>query len=190
MTVNHPALSVPDEDTNAIHVDPTFTDRLAPGVRGYTVDVDGALYIPIIEADTPGIGDVSRYLDSLPRDRTVKVPCVISDRLRDMLARRSFVPSQEWSAEHGEHVEVFVREPVPEVVAAELTWLRRALAHVRSEYQRTDEYRRRLESLQTAQVEVVEAAESLLAKRTPRGGNDSRVRLREGLRDLHRLETA
>jgi len=65
-------------------------DELASGVRGYTRDVDGALWIPIIIADDPGSGAVGRYLDSLPRDREVRVPNVFSSRLAGMLMRRGF----------------------------------------------------------------------------------------------------
>lgn len=56
---------------------------LAPGVEGATRDwPDGTFELAGIRATRPGHGDVSRYLDSLPRDRTVG----------RMLARRGFVP--------------------------------------------------------------------------------------------------
>jgi len=71
---------------------PGHEPRLAPGVRGYTVWSGGALYIPIIVADSEGTGDVGRYLDSLPRDRTVKFPTVLNPRLCGMLRRRGFRP--------------------------------------------------------------------------------------------------
>ena len=66
---------------------------LAPGVEGATRDwSDGTFELVGIRAVTPGAGDVGRYLDSLPRDRTVVVPFVTSQRLTQMLARRGFVP--------------------------------------------------------------------------------------------------
>ncbi len=78
------------------------------GVRGYTVEYDGALYIPVILADVPGRGDVGRYLDSLPHDRIIRVPTVTSDILEGMLRRRGFVLIRE-TAPDGEHVEVWER---------------------------------------------------------------------------------
>ena len=61
------------------------------------MDVDGALYVPIIEAERPGSGDVGRYLDSLPRDRRVVIPNVMSERLAGMLERRGFTLTTEWA---------------------------------------------------------------------------------------------
>ena len=81
---------------------------LGEGVRGYTVEADGALYIPVIVAEDPGRGDVGRYLDSLPRDRVVRVPTVTSDVLEGMLRRRGFVLTGE-TAPNGENVEVWER---------------------------------------------------------------------------------
>ena len=85
-------------------------DELAPGVWGYTTATPDALYIPIIQAETPGSGDVGRYLDSLPSDRTIRVPNVLSDILAAMLARRGFVEGSEWSSEFGEQVRVWERQ--------------------------------------------------------------------------------
>ncbi len=82
---------------------------LAPGVRGYTIEAHGALYIPVIMADVPGRGDVGRYLDSL-KDRVVRVPTVTSDVLEGMLRRRGFVLIEE-TAPNGESVEVWERKP-------------------------------------------------------------------------------
>jgi len=100
------------EDTNQLNVDPrTFQlmQELAPGVYGYTMEHEGALYVPLLVAENPGTGQVRAYLDSLPRDRTVKFPCVISSILEAALLRRGFVPSVEWSDTHQEHVDVLVR---------------------------------------------------------------------------------
>lgn len=63
---------------------------LAPGVRGYAVESEGKVWIPVIYAEKEGSGDVGRFLDSLsPR---CAVPTVTSSRLMGMLARRGFVP--------------------------------------------------------------------------------------------------
>ena len=84
-------------------------EQLAPGVTGYTREWNDSLYIPYIRADREGNGDVGRYLDSLPTDRRVVVPCVISKRLEGMLKRRGFTPAWEWSEYMGEHVEIWER---------------------------------------------------------------------------------
>jgi hypothetical protein len=69
--------------------------ELAPGVRGYSVDVDGELYIPLVIAEKPGNGDVGRFLNSLPVDKIVKFPNVLNRRLAGMLHRRGFVTHVE-----------------------------------------------------------------------------------------------
>lgn len=84
-------------------------EELAPGVWGHRFDTPEGIYIPVINASRPGSGEVGRYLDSLPRDRRVVFPVVISERLRGMLEQRGFVASREWSEEFGEDVEIMVR---------------------------------------------------------------------------------
>lgn len=81
----------------------------AAGIEGYVVEDGGAFYIPVIIARNPGRGDCGRWLDSLPRDRTIKVPGVMSRRLAGMLERRGFVVEREWADEFQEMVEVYVR---------------------------------------------------------------------------------
>jgi hypothetical protein len=97
------------DDTNNLNVDPMPLDVLAPGLRGYTMEVDGALYVPLVVADNPGHGAMRRYLDALPRDRTIKFPTVINGLLEGMLQRRGFVLEYEGSSEHQQTVEVYVR---------------------------------------------------------------------------------
>ena len=84
--------------------------ELAPGVHGWYFDMPNGIYIPVITADKPGSGDVGRYLDSLPRDRDVKFPSVLSSVLRGMLIRRGFVDAVEFAEEYGENVEIMVRK--------------------------------------------------------------------------------
>jgi len=88
---------------------PGHEPRLAPGVRGYTVWSHGELYVPLVIADHEGRGDVARYLDTLPTDRVVKFPTVVSVRLIDMLLRRGFA----WATEMTPHgpCELLVRCP-------------------------------------------------------------------------------
>lgn len=81
-------------------------ERLAPGVRGYTIEEDDAIYIPMIVAEDEGSGDVGAYLDSLPTDRIIKIPDVISPRLREMLLRRGYVVAWEYAPEFEEDVEI------------------------------------------------------------------------------------
>ena len=64
--------------------------RIAAGVRGTAFDLPEGIYIPLLRAENPGNGDVSRFLDSLPTDRRVVFPSVISRKLDEMLARRGF----------------------------------------------------------------------------------------------------
>lgn len=63
----------------------------------------------MIAAERPGRGDVARYLDSLPKNRRVVFPTVISALLRGMLQRRGFELTSEWSPEFGEHVDIYER---------------------------------------------------------------------------------
>jgi hypothetical protein len=90
-------------------------EELAPGLRGYTVEVDGALYIPMVMADEPGSGALSAYLDSLPHDKTIKFPTVISRILREALERRGYVERVERVKDGplaGEIAQVWVRDAV------------------------------------------------------------------------------
>jgi hypothetical protein len=99
-------------DTNVLFVDNGIfphLDELAPGLFGYTVEYEGALYVPLVVADDPGHGACSRYLDSLPRDRTIKFPTVISSKLEGALQRRGFTLELEYSTEFQTHVDVYVR---------------------------------------------------------------------------------
>lgn len=99
------------EDSNAIDFSRLFgfIEPLAEGVYGYTNEPeDGSLWIPLIQAAQAGSGDVGRYLDSLPRDRKVVVPTVLSSRLAGMLERRGFEPRME--VLDGEMAEAYVRD--------------------------------------------------------------------------------
>lgn len=71
--------------------------EIAPGVHGTAFDMFDGIYIPLVRATQEGNGDVSRFLDALPRDRRVVFPNVVSDKLRAMLERRGFVAT--WDAE-------------------------------------------------------------------------------------------
>jgi hypothetical protein len=91
-------------------VDPE--EMLAPGVRGYSVETERGLYVPVIIAIDEGSGNVGRYLDSLPRDRRVVVPNVMNSLLAAMLERRGFTRAREWADEpFDEWIEVYERGP-------------------------------------------------------------------------------
>lgn len=90
-------------------ITPGQEPEIAPGVRGYTVEKDGALYVPLVIASTPGDGAVGRFLDALPADRPVKFPNVLSPKLAGMLQRRGFRRVYEFDEESGEDVPVWVR---------------------------------------------------------------------------------
>lgn len=83
--------------------------EIALGVRGYTIEHNDALYVPLVIATRPGEGDVARFLDGLPVDRTVKFPNVINRQLAGMLHRRGFRLTHEFDETLGESVAVWVR---------------------------------------------------------------------------------
>lgn len=89
----------------------TGRERLADGVFGYCLETDRGLYVPWIMAEREGSGDVGRYLDSLPTDRRVVFPTILSARLAAMLGRRGFVATVEWAEEYEEWVEIMERLP-------------------------------------------------------------------------------
>lgn len=94
---------------NEAPADPALLDLLAPGVLGYTVLHEGALYIPFLQAEQEGSGAVGQYLDRLPTGQRLVVPNVLSARLAGMLARRGFTRGQEYSEELVCWVEVWQR---------------------------------------------------------------------------------
>src|SRR5438093_445314 len=71
-------------------------EELYPGLWGYTMEDDGALYIPWIVADKPGNGALRAYLDNLEakETRSIKFPNVINQALAEYLARRGYKPIQ------------------------------------------------------------------------------------------------
>lgn len=105
-------VKVPDEAMKAIAEarGPLGLELIAPGVAGYGVQTKEAIYFPVIEALHPGNGDVGRWLDSLPTDRTIRIPDVLNPKLRGMLERRGYVPVFEYAEEFEEDVEVMERK--------------------------------------------------------------------------------
>ena len=83
---------------------------LAPGVYGNYFDTPNGIYIPVLSAERPGSGDVARFLDGLPKNRTIKFPTVLANNLRGMLLRRGFIDRQEFAPEYNAPVEIMVRE--------------------------------------------------------------------------------
>lgn len=74
-------------------------EDLAPGVKGIVFEEAGILYIGVLAATTPFNGDVGRYLDSIPKSKTVRVMDVMEPILEGMLERRGYdyveVPAEE-----------------------------------------------------------------------------------------------
>ena len=86
-------------------------DEIGKASGGYAIeDKDGSIYIPVVLMEPPGQGDGGRFLDSLPRDRTIKFPNVVSAVLAGMLERRGFTVVQEWADEYDDYVDVYVRK--------------------------------------------------------------------------------
>lgn len=86
--------------------------ELAPGVKGYTIDNDDGLWIPVIYAENQGSGQVAAYLDSLPTDRQVTFPNVMNPKLAEMLARRNFHLVQLHHPDVGRY-DAWRRKPCP-----------------------------------------------------------------------------
>ena len=83
---------------------------LAPGVRGYQIEVrKGEVYIPLIAAEEEGSGLVSQFLDALPTSVTVKFPNVVNGKFVGMLKRRGFVCLIEHCDRTDEDVAVWTR---------------------------------------------------------------------------------
>lgn len=86
--------------------------KLGEGVWGHELDEgESGIYYPVIAAERPGTGDVGRWLDALPTNRTIKFPTVISAKLAMMLERRGYVLLREWAEEFNEFAEVWTRAP-------------------------------------------------------------------------------
>jgi len=84
-------------------------DELAPGLRGYTVEIGNDIYIPVLMADQPGQGALTSYLDKLEASgKTVKIPTVLSDHLAAYLKRRGYKPI--WEESELGPVEVWTKE--------------------------------------------------------------------------------
>lgn len=86
---------------------PGAEPTIAVGVRGMAFDMTSGIYISLVIAEKPGNGDVSRFLDHLPKDRRVVFPSVLNPKLRAMLARRGF--KEAWDPEGD--CEIFERLP-------------------------------------------------------------------------------
>lgn len=83
--------------------------RLAEGVRGFAFDTVNGIYITAIHADKIGSRHVSKFLDSLPRDKRIVFPVVVSPRLRAMLIRRGYVERWEIGEPYQDDIPVMER---------------------------------------------------------------------------------
>jgi len=86
-------------------------DEIAPGVFGYAMEHAGSTYYPIVmtKDKNKGKGCVTRFLNSLSTNKTIKFPNVILQTLKDSLLKRGFKIEHELDEEFGEMVEVLVR---------------------------------------------------------------------------------
>lgn len=93
-------------------IDPAKTSHaLGVGVYGYSVETENGLYIPVVQAQHEGNGDVGRWLDSLPTDRRIVFASVFSPRLAGMLERRGWTFIEELNPRAGEMVPCWQRGP-------------------------------------------------------------------------------
>lgn len=84
---------------------------LGVGVEGVKiVGEDGITNFPVVMAVKPGNGDVGRWLDALPKEKTYRIPGVINAKLAGMLNRRGWKQISEFAPEFGEYVGVYERE--------------------------------------------------------------------------------
>jgi hypothetical protein len=88
-------------------------DQLGPGIFGLAFEHPEGIYISLIVSEAPGQGNAGAFLDSLPTDRRIVFPVVVSDVLAGMLERRGFTLTYEWSDSWYEMVDVYERHPVP-----------------------------------------------------------------------------
>lgn len=79
--MNYEPKTIPNGSTADVY-------ELAPGVVGYAVEHQGAVYIPVIMARKEGSGDVGRFLDSL--SARCRIANVTSPKLAGMLGRRGW----------------------------------------------------------------------------------------------------
>lgn len=86
-----------------------WRQEIVPGVYGFLFDTPEGIYIPLVSGE--GEGKVSAWLDSLPKDRRIVFPTVINVKLREMLIRRGFTDSTEWSKNLETEVEIMERHP-------------------------------------------------------------------------------
>ena len=86
---------------------------VAPCVRGIVLDEPDGLYVIAVWSDDPGKGRVAAWLDTLPNNRKVVVPLVLSERLATALSNRGFEVERIWAEDEKEWVLAYVRHPQP-----------------------------------------------------------------------------
>jgi len=69
------------------------SEEMAPGVLGYAIKVGKEVHIPAIQAVTPGMGHVSKFLDDL--DPCCCIVNVCSQLLMKMLKKKGWKPTYE-----------------------------------------------------------------------------------------------
>jgi hypothetical protein len=73
--------------------------EIFPGVFGAIVERGNYIFINVIWSATENKGNVGRYLDSLPKDKIIIFPSVVSKKLEGMLLRRGYINnrgSDQW----------------------------------------------------------------------------------------------
>lgn len=87
-----------------------YSEPVAPGVTAITSDTADGYIVMWVKADNPGIGAVSAWLDTLPRNRRI-VFIGPGGRLVGMLERRGFKPCHVLSPGTDRWVDAHVRRP-------------------------------------------------------------------------------
>lgn len=86
--------------------------EIAPEVHGVVFEIDRRLYVSFLFSLQPGSGFVTKYLDTLPKDKTVIFPEVMSPVLEGALRRRGFSPVVAYAPIFRNHTHCFIREAV------------------------------------------------------------------------------
>lgn len=84
--------------------------EIAPHVHGVVFEQGDRLYVPFLVSLRPGCGFVRRYLDSLPADKTVIFPEVMSAILDAALQRRGFQPVLGYAPVFGDRTHCLIRD--------------------------------------------------------------------------------
>ena len=84
--------------------------KLPPEIRGYACIHDKTLYLSAIKSKEPGKGTFRRFLDKVEGEfDVIKVPTP-SMRMREILTKRGYLTTEEYSKEMEDVVEIMMKK--------------------------------------------------------------------------------